>query len=113
MSSLVPILTQLFHFLSNHLRSLPDNCDLSGITPVTYGPSPSTDTRIGALRDLEPLQDTPTDEDVHYWTHGDDEEDKTTVRAMLDAEEWAEDPSEAIKQCLHCGGAYVEEILDD
>jgi len=25
----------------------------------------------------------------------------------------AEDPEEALKQRLHCGGAYVEEIIDD
>ncbi len=51
----------------------------------------------------------PTNEDIHYWTHEDDEEDEATVLAMFDAE----DPEEAIKQCLHCGGAYVEEIIDD
>ncbi len=56
-----------------------------------------------------PLQDMPTDEDLHYWTHRDKEEDEATVRAML----YAEDPQEAIKQRLHCGGAYVEEIIDD
>src|SRR6266702_4857289 len=77
---------------------------------VTCGPSPSTDTRIGALRDLEPLQDVPTDEDIHYWTHGEDEEDEATVRAII---EGAEDPEEAFKQRLYCGGAYVEEIIDD
>ncbi len=64
---------------------------------------------IDDIPDLEPLQDMPTDEDIHYWTHGDDEEDKNTVCAMLDAK----DPQEAIKQHLHCGGAYVEEIIDD
>ncbi len=62
------------------------------------------------FRDLESLQDTPTDEDIHYWTHGDDEEDKATVRAVIEA---AEDPEEAFKQRLYCGSAYVEEILDD
>ncbi len=77
---------------------------------VTCEPPPTGDARIGALRDLEPLQDRPTDEDIHYWTHGDDEEDEATVRAMI---ENAEDPEEALKRCLHCGGAYVEEILDD
>jgi len=70
-------------------------------------------THAGALADdipdLKPLQDMPTDKDIHYWTHGDDEEDKATVRAMLDAK----DPKEAFKQRLHCGGAYIEEILDD
>jgi len=70
-------------------------------------------THAGALTDdildLKPLQDMPTDKDIHYWTHGDDEEE-ATVCAMLSAEE---DPYEAIKQCLHCGGAYVEEIIDD
>ncbi len=61
------------------------------------------------MLDLIPQQDMPTDEDVHYWTHRSDEEDaedKATVRDMLE-------PQEAFKQCLHCGGAYVEEILDD
>ncbi len=80
---------------------------------VTCGPSPSPPlqhTHIGALRDLEPLQQsTLMDEDIHYWTHGDDEEDEDTVHAILAAE----DPQEAMKQRLHCGGAYVEEILDD
>ncbi len=59
-----------------------------------------------------PLQDMLTDEDIHYWTHGDedDEEDEATVRAMIAA---AEDPQEALKQRLYCGGAYVEEIIDD
>ncbi len=61
------------------------------------------------MPDLMPQQSMPTDEDIHYWTHGDDEEDEATVRAMLDAE----DPQEAFKQCLYCGGAYVEEIIDD
>ena len=80
---------------------------------VTCGPSPSPpppQTRIGALKDLEPLQDTLTGEDIHYWTHGDDEEDETTVRALIEV---AEDPEEAMKQRLHCGGSYVEEIIDD
>ncbi len=81
--------------------------------PVTYGPlplPPPQHTCIGALRD-----DLPdlTEEDVHLWTHGDDEEDEATVRVVLDAEEYAEDPSEAIKRRLHCGGAYVEEIIDN
>ncbi|SRR6266702_43935 len=77
---------------------------------VTCGPPPTDDTRIGALRDLEPLQDELTNEDIHYWTHGDDEEDKATVCAII---ENAEDLEEALKQRLHCGGAYVEEIIDD
>ncbi len=83
---------------------------------VTYQPSPSpakSCTRIGTLIDdlpnLKPLQDMPTDEDIRHWRHGDDEEDEATVQAILDAE----DPQEAFKQCLHCGGAYVEMILDD
>ncbi len=78
--------------------------------PVTCGPPPTNVTRIGALRDLEPLQDAPTDEDIRYWTRGDDKEDEATVRAMI---EDAEDPEEALKQRLHCGGAYVEEIIND
>ncbi len=79
---------------------------------VTYGPppaSPPPDTRIGALRDLEPLQDTLTNEDLHYWTHGDDDEDEDTVCAILAAK----DPQEALKERLHCGAAYIKEILDD
>ncbi len=62
------------------------------------------------MPNLTPLQDTPTDEDRHYWTHGDDEEDEATVRAMIEA---VEDPGEALKRCLHCGRAYIEEIIDD
>ncbi len=61
------------------------------------------------MPDLKPLQDTPMDEDIHYWTHGDDEEDEATIMAMLDTK----NPQEAIKQRLHCGGAYIEEIIDD
>ena len=70
-------------------------------------------TRIGALiddiLDLTPQQDVPTDEDIHYWTHGDDDEDEATVCAIIDAD----DPQEAFKQRLHCGLAYVKEIIDD
>ncbi len=55
-------------------------------------------------------EDMPNEAEKHLWTHGDDEEDEATVRAMIEA---AEDPDEAFKQRLHCGGAYVEEILDD
>jgi len=51
----------------------------------------------------------PTDKDVHYWAHGDNEEDEATIQAMLDAK----DLQEAIKQRLHCGGAYVKEIIDN
>ncbi len=83
---------------------------------VTCGPSPSPPpqhTRIGALQDLEPLPDVPTDEDIHYWTHGDDDEDEATIRAILDADEYAEDPGEAFKQRLHRGEAYVKEIIND
>ena len=61
------------------------------------------------LQDLNTTQDMPNEAEIHHWTHGDDEEDETTVRAILDAE----DPQEAFKQRLHCGGAYVEEILND
>ena len=59
------------------------------------------------MPDLEPLQSMPIDEDIHYWTYRDDEEDEATVHAMLSAEE------EAVKQCLHCGGVYIKEIIDD
>ncbi len=61
------------------------------------------------MLDLMPLQDMPTDDDIYYWTHGDNKEDEATIRAMLDAE----DPQEVIKQCLHHGGAYIREIIDD
>ena len=47
---------------------------------------------------------------MYYWTHGNNEEDEATVRAMIEA---TEDPQEAFKQRLHCGGAYVEELIDD
>jgi len=67
-------------------------------------------TRIGRLEDLDTIEDMPNEAEVHLWTHGDDEEDEATVRAMIEA---AEDPDEAFKQRLHCGGAYVKEILDD
>ncbi len=68
-------------------------------------------TRIGKLRDLTHEEDMPTAEEMRLWTYGeDDREDDETVHAMLDD---AEDPQEAFKQHLHCGGAYVEEILDD
>ena len=64
---------------------------------VTYGPSPSPPpqhTHIEALRyDLPNLEDKLTEEDVHFWTHGDDEEDEATVHTILDAE----DPQEAMK----------------
>ncbi len=63
---------------------------------------------LDKLLDLEPPQDTPTDEDIHYWTHGDDKEDAAIVHTMLEVKE---DPYEAVKQCLHCGGAYVKEII--
>jgi len=56
-----------------------------------------------------PQQDAPTDEDIHYWTHGDDDKDEATVCAIIAAD----DPQEAFKQRLHCGSAYVEEIIDD
>ncbi len=89
---------------------------LAPLLPVTFWPLPplvEQYTHAGALiddiPDLQPLQDMPTDEDMHYWTHRDDEEDKTTVCAILDAE----DPQEAIKRRLHCGGAYIEEKIDD
>ncbi len=102
---------QLTFYVPQHAALTHSLSDLS----VTYGPSSTPaeqHTRIGALRDLEPLQDMPTNEDIHYWTHGDDEEDEkdeATARALL----YTEDPQEAVKQRLHCGRAYVEEILDD
>ena len=52
-------------------------------------------------------------EDTQFWTHGDDEEDEATVWAILEGEEYLSDPQEALKQRLHCGGSYVEEIIDD
>ncbi len=62
------------------------------------------------MPDLEPLQDKPADEETHYWICKDDEEDEATICAMLSSEE---DSYKAIKQRLHCGGAYMEEIIDD
>ncbi len=82
---------------------------------VTYTPHdiPATPpTCVGGLRDLNILESMPSEADEHYWRHGDDEEDEkdeATVRAIL----YTEDPQEAVKQRLHCGGAYVEEILDN
>ncbi len=66
------------------------------------------------MPDLELPQDMPTDEDVHYWTHGDDEEDEATVRAIVyEREEADEDPQEVIKRRIHYEGTYVDEITDD
>ncbi len=71
-------------------------------------------TCVGRMQDLNHTQDMPSEADIRLWTHGDDDEDDATVRAMLGAPEDAEeDPQEAFKQRLHCGGAYVEEIIDD
>jgi len=71
-------------------------------------------TRIGAfaddMPDLEVLQDMPTDQDIRYWMHRDDEEDEATICTMQNTKE---DPYEVTKQHLHCGGAYMEEIIDD
>ena len=53
----------------------------------THGATHSHRALIDDMPDLEPLQDMPTDEDVHYWTYRDDEEDKATVCAMLDAKD--------------------------
>jgi len=100
---------------SSPRRNLWSN--LVQMSAVTFQPPPTLPeqhTRAGALiddmPDLMPPQDTLTDEDIHYWMHGDDEEDEATVCAMIEA---AEDPQEALKQRLYCGGAYVEEIIDD
>ncbi len=63
---------------------------------VTYAPrnTPATPpTHVGKLQDLEPLSHELTNEDIHYWTHRDDEEDEAIVQAILDAE----DPQEAFK----------------
>jgi len=67
-------------------------------------------TRIGRLEDLDITEDMPNEAEERLWTHGDDEEDEATVRAVIEA---AEDPEEAFKQRLYCGSAYVEEIMDD
>ena len=50
----------------------------------------------------------PNEAEECLWTHGDDEEDEATVRAIIEAAE-----KEAFKQRLHCGSAYVEEVIDD
>jgi len=51
---------------------------------------------VGAVLNLEDLpQDMPSAEDIHYWTHGDDDKDDLTVRRMLDLPEDAEEPEDA------------------
>jgi len=86
---------------------------LEGVTYQPLSNPAEPRTRIGALiddlPDLMPLHNMVTEEDLHYWKYGDDEEDEATIQAILDAE----DPQETIKQRLYCGGTYVEEILDD
>ncbi len=62
------------------------------------------------LEDL--YQDMPTEVDIHYWTHGDDEEDEATVCRMLTAKELAEDPAEGTKQWLYQGEGHVT-MIDD
>jgi len=58
---------------------------------VTFQPSaplPHSAICAGAILDLENLQDTlegPSEADIHYWTHGEESEDETTVHAILDA----------------------------
>jgi len=97
--------------------SLPPECGEVGLKPYCYVLAfailleayAHAGALVDDMPDLEPLQDMPIDEDVHYWTHRDDEEDKATVCAMISAEE---DPYEAVKQHLYCGGAYMEEIID-
>ncbi len=71
------------------------------------------------LKDLDHTEEMPSEADIHLWTHRDDDEDSETVRAILEEPENAEepedteeDPYKAIKQRLHCGGAYVKEIID-
>ncbi len=71
------------------------------------------------LKDLDHTEEMPSEADICLWTHGDDDEDSKTVCTILEEPENAkepedtkEDPYEAIKQCLHCGGAYVKEIID-
>ncbi len=49
-----------------------------------------------AVLDLEDLpQDMPSEADIHYWMHGDNSEDNTTVHRMLDLPEDAEEPEDA------------------
>ncbi len=63
---------------------------------------------------LTPTQEMPSAADIHYWTHGDDDKDDTTVCGMLDLPEDAKKPDEAedIKRRLHLYEGTVE-LLDD
>ncbi len=51
---------------------------------------------MGALYDPALLEDLPSEVDIHYWTHGDDDEDDvSTMCRMLDLPEDAEEPENA------------------
>jgi len=53
---------------------------------------------VGAILDIEDLpQHMPSEADIHYWMHGDDDEDDMTVHRMLDLPEDAKEPENANK----------------
>ncbi len=80
-------------------------------TPTT---SENPPTCIGTLYDLAPQEDLPSETDIHYWTHGDDDEDDATVHRMIDLPEDAKEPenTEDMKRRLHLYEGVVE-LLDD
>ncbi len=58
-------------------------------------PLPHSAVHTGAVLDIEDLpQDMPSAEDIHYWMHGDDNEDNSMVHRMLDLPEDAKEPEE-------------------
>ncbi len=71
-------------------------------------------THIGTLYNLAPQEDLPSETDIHYWTHGDDNEDNATVHRMIDLLEDAKEleNTEDMKRRLHLYGGGVE-LLDD
>ncbi len=56
-------------------------------------------THIRAMYNKEPHEelpaDLPSEEDIHFWTHGEDRKDEETVSRMLDLPEDAEEPEDA------------------
>ena len=85
---------------------------------VTFQPlatSENLPTHIGALKDLALQEDLPNAEDIHYWTHGNDnEDDNATVHRMLDLLEDAEEleNAEDTKRQLHLYRGVME-LLDN
>jgi len=67
------------------------------------------------LKDLALQEDLPNAEDIHYWTHGNDnEDDNATVHRMLDLLEDAEEleNAEDTKRQLHLYRGVME-LLDN